>query len=232
MAIAATTLTDSGSESDTNAYSTASVSPTGNALILACVATRGVGGVAGDTPTSVTGNGLTWEEVDSHITNSVRVSIFRAMGASPSSGAVTFNFSGNQGNATWAIVQVTGVTTGGSNGADAVVQPTTNGGTATSGTVTLSTFLHANNRPFAFFAIEAAEGLLPSNFTELSDNNTGAPVHASAAEWHDTTADTTADYSWTSSVPWAAIALELNETVLTPPTPGPRLRVVQSNLRW
>lgn len=211
MAIAATPLTDSGSESDSATYNTASINPTANRLVLLHVASMGDSSDAGAIPSSVTGNNLTWVQVATALSpGNVRNTVFRALGSSPSSGAATITFPDTQGNATWSVIEFSGVHTGGTNGSMAVVQAVTANGTAASGAVTLASFANAANATYVTFAIDAAQNLLPTSFTEFADNNTGAPAHASAAAYFLGN-DTSADYEWSSSVNFAAIGIEVRD---------------------
>ncbi len=104
------------------AFTTASVSPAANALVLCFV-------FGGPPVTSVTGNGLTWELVYDGYTPQSAVSpdgltVYRAMGAAPSAGGITVNMSGVV-SAAGIIIQVqqyTGVNTSGANGSGAIGQ--------------------------------------------------------------------------------------------------------------
>lgn len=80
----------------------------------------GVYAPAGISP-SLAGNGLTWASVGT-ISDTVagyRVSVFRAMGASPTTGSITVTLTGNVAEADAIAVRISGALTG-SNGADAV----------------------------------------------------------------------------------------------------------------
>ncbi len=97
------------------AFTTSSVTPAANSLVLCFV-------FGGPAVTSVTGNGLTWELVYDGYTpqstvNADSISVYRAMGAAPTAGGVTANLSGAA--AAGVIIQVqqyTGVDTSGTNG--------------------------------------------------------------------------------------------------------------------
>lgn len=124
---------DFGSEEETGSGSagtstlTNSISPVANKLYLLSVATDWGGSAEPNTP-SVSGCNLTWELVESayyDTTSSSRrkLTLFRAMGSSPTSGQVTISMGAQNQNAfTWSIEEVTDAKTSGSNGADAIVQ--------------------------------------------------------------------------------------------------------------
>jgi hypothetical protein len=124
---------DEGSATGTiSAQATNSVTPSANKLLLLTVVTATVGGAA--TPSSVTGNGLTWVAVNDVAAGNVRVTVYRSMGASPSAGAVTINYGVAQTNVLWQVAQFSNVNTTGTNGSGAVVQSAV--GSANSPTVT------------------------------------------------------------------------------------------------
>ncbi|MEK9137182.1 MAG: hypothetical protein AAB393_08670, partial [Bacteroidota bacterium] len=125
--VSATNLTSGGSANAAqSSYSTASITPSANKLILLAVAYYTDG--AGATISSVTGNGLTWVQVasTSFISNYYKLYLFRAMGSSPSTGAVTINFSVSDIYTVAAAVNEFGtVETSGTNGSGAIVQSAT-----------------------------------------------------------------------------------------------------------
>lgn len=101
--VSPTVLTTGMGSSGTTVYNTASVSPPANKIILIAIYNRR-GGATGDVPT-VTGNGLTWVNVVSATSDGAnsRFHIFRAMGASPSAGAITITFPNSQQMAHWQV---------------------------------------------------------------------------------------------------------------------------------
>lgn len=208
MAITASVLTANVDPADATSFTTASISPTGNALLLAAVLNRRG---AGATLPTCSGNGLTWVEVTNHLLSSVRrLTVFRALGASPSAGAVTFDFGGNtQEVAMWSVSQFTGVVTTGTNGSGAIVQvPTPTTGTGTSGSVTLAALASANNMAWGAFHHTANQTkTVGSGFTILSNQSEGTGPLSLADEYQLNV--TTVDMSWVTSTAWAAIAVEI-----------------------
>lgn len=128
-AITATDLATGGSAFGNSSYTTASITPSANRLVLAW----GTNYRTFSTPSTPTpsGNGLTWVEVatvtwDSTFSPTKRTTLFRAMGASPSSGPVTIGFGfTNQSGCVWSIQEFDSVDTSGFNGSGAVVQSAT-----------------------------------------------------------------------------------------------------------
>ncbi len=114
-------------------FTTATYTPTANALVLAFI-------YANSSPTSVTGNGLTWVRMNGNgpgpISSSIQCSIYRAMGAAPTNTGLTVALTA--GTTTGAIIHVqeyANVNTTGANGSGAVYQ---SGGISISDNITLS----------------------------------------------------------------------------------------------
>lgn len=178
MAIGITLLTNGGSTTDGQTYNSASITPPGNELILAFFANaRFSPPVAAVT---AAGNGLTWVEVAtvafSDDTDSLyRLTCFRAMGASPSAGAVTFSVAGTSNNqGIWSIMSLSGVDTSGTNGSGAIVQSVTNRARDASPnniTVTLAALGDAvNNAVVAGFSNDIGDlAGIGTGYSELSD---------------------------------------------------------------
>lgn len=122
--ITATHLDSGSSTTDGTSFSTVdSISPGANRLVLAFIATGDTSG-AGAAPTGVSGAGLTFTHVGGQQQGSgnQRVDIFRAMSASPSSGALSITYAATTENCGWVIVEFDGVDTSGTNGSGAIVQ--------------------------------------------------------------------------------------------------------------
>lgn len=131
MAITATAVTNGqgSSTADATSYATASVSPTANRLLLLAVANGHTGGTD-LVPSSVTGNGLTWVLVtDEDNGANLHISVWRAMGASPTAGAITINFGATQHNCLWSLTEFDGVDTSGTNGSGAIDDWSSDSGT-------------------------------------------------------------------------------------------------------
>src|SRR5690606_14465870 len=116
--VVATLLTDGGSTADGLEFSTASISPTPDRLLLAYVLTEGTS----EAPT-LTGNGLAWtkEATESNAGSGRILHVYSAIGANPSAGAVTITFaSDNARSIVWQIVECANV-----DPADPIVQVVT-----------------------------------------------------------------------------------------------------------
>lgn len=137
------TNTEAGSDTT---IASASVSPAANALILVVVIS--VNSVANEDPTSVSGAGLTFTKIASAALSTSpnkQLSIYRALDASPSSGAITVTWADANTNKVLSIHEFTGVDTGGTNGSAAVVQFNTGATNGNTLTITLSSFGDATN---------------------------------------------------------------------------------------
>src|SRR5205085_3732552 len=165
MAVAASNLTQGNDRGvGGSSFNTASITPTANRLILATVTSRHAS--ADPNHPTLSGCGLTWVEVASdnydNTGSQKRVTVFRAMGASPSTGAVTIDFAGQcQSDCVWTIDQLSGMDTSGTNGSGAGVQSATNQdrtGSGTSLTTTLAAFGSANNATYGACAVGKGTG--------------------------------------------------------------------------
>lgn len=228
MAVTMTALTSGTATANASSASTASVTPGGNKLLFAVVGNRSTSGAA--TLPTCSGNGLTWVQVATVLSggagdNRNRITIFRAMGASPSSGAITFDAAGtNQETWAWSVVEFGGVDTSGTNGSGAVVQSVTQQETTsvTTTTATLAAFGSIDNATFGAIAHEKAdEAHTPgTGFTEIHDLQPGGAEDISLmTEWRVDN-DTTVDGSWATSRKAGAIGAEIKADVNVVRDPG------------
>ncbi len=188
-------VTNSGT-TDGTSFATSSITPGANRLVLLFVACTHA--TVAETPNSVSGNGLTWVQVNTTAFTAAtrKISCFRAMGAAPSAGAVTIGFATAHTSAVWSIVEFANVNQSGTNGSGAAVQSTVN--TAAQGSTTVVGTLAALENPKNLHAYGVAlttqatvtEGV---GFTEAGDDNEGAAVITLETGYkvNDTTADPT-----------------------------------------
>jgi hypothetical protein len=192
MALASTTvITASSDGTNQSSYATASGSPTANKLQLLAIANQKAS--APDTPT-VTGASMTWVQIATvkNDVDNLRLTVFRALNASPGTGALTIDYAGaTQQNCLWKWHENTGnEDLTGSDGAGAVVQSVTgaSSGASTTLTITLATFGDAsNNMGIAFYAT-------PANTTFAAD--TGGGWAETAAEVNNASPPTTLGDMW------------------------------------
>ena len=149
-AIAAASLASAADTSGTvggTVFTTASFTPTANALVIGCVLNSHAS--AAEEPVSVVGNGGTWVKITTQLgdASTWRLTSYRYMQASPSTGTLVFTYTGAQTGAAWKIHEFTGVDTSGTNGSGALVQFADDviGTGNTTLTVTLGAFGDATN---------------------------------------------------------------------------------------
>ena len=215
MAITVYNLTSAIDTNNLSVYTTASITPTARRLVLAYIGGSGVG-VASPAPT-LAGNGLTWVQVATIEFNVIatpisRLTLFRALGAAPSSGAVTITFSATQDACLWGIVEVSNVDNGGTNGSAAIVQSATNRADAAAAlTVTLAAYANANNGAVSGFSHDYLAGITPdTGWTEIHD------ITGLETQWRANN-DTTAVATFASGThDIAGIAVEIKTVTIAP----------------
>ena len=212
MPVTATHLTSGGGQNPAaTSFATASISPSANKLVVVCVHSHDNAGGDPSTPT-ISGASMTWTQIVTKrgtSDNAHRITLFRALSASPGSGALTINFSTTQNEVLWSILEFSTINPGGTNGANAIVQSATNASssTGTSGSVTLSAFSNSANATFGFIIVQQTSGQIieGSGFTEINEYLSFDNIHTEYKQ----TNDTGVDWTWTNSSHWLAAALEL-----------------------
>ena len=213
-AITTTLLTSGNNTANQKVYTTASIAPAPNALILlAVVGHRSYG--ANPSPV-VTGGGMTaWEEVATVTFDPIgspmkRVTLYRAMSASPGSGPITITFAGNVSNAQWIVSQMDGVDIAGTNGSGAIVQTGSARADAVSGlAIPLATFETTRNAAFGIFGVASSVATVTpaSGFTEIAEAaSSESPPSDLQAQW--ATHINTVAATW-GSLRGAAIGVEV-----------------------
>ena len=209
-AISATDLTAGGVSGNPKSATTQSISPGANQLILAWVASTA-------TPNpgypALSGNGLTWVGVSTAVGN--RISLFRAMGASPTAGPVTIDFgSSTQKSIAWSIVGFSGVDTSGTNGSGAVRQPASafNAAAGPSGlTITLVSAIGSGNATAGGFQNDGAPAASISSgagYTAFSEVYLSGPLSDLRTEWR-ADGNRVVDAVQSGSFPMAGTAVEI-----------------------
>lgn len=186
-----TLLASGNGTSNGKSYTTASIAPAPNALILvAVVGHRAYGAAASPI---VTGGGMTtWEEVATVTFDPVgsplkRITLYRAMSPSPGSGPITITFPANVSNAQWIVTQWEGVDASGTNGSGAIVQTGSARADAVSGlSVALAPFENASNAAYGVFGVNSSAVVIApgSGFAEMAEAASAeSPPSALQAEW-------------------------------------------------
>ena len=185
MAITRASLASS-SAAGAGPYTTASQSPTGNRLVTCSLIFQIFGGGTLPTGCSLSGNGITWVEIN-HATFVAGVMsswMFRGMVASPSAGTLTITPSGDASLklCQWHVEEFDGIDTGGTNGSAAVVQNVAISSPSANpqvGTYTLAALGDATNN--ATFAFAASGSLVTPSDTEIVDRS--ASDYFMEAQW-------------------------------------------------
>lgn len=222
MAVSVTNLT-TGVDTDGNSTATtASVAPSANKLQLLSIASR-TGISANPNQPTVTSTGLTWVAINTSIydtggSSRRRVTLFRALGAAPSAGALSIDFGGqNQTEVRWVLDEVTGADTSGANGAGAVVQSAVNqdtSGTGTTLTVTLGAFTSTANATYGAFADSGTNvGTVGSGFAQIGQTGTVADTVMIVTEFK-TANDTSVDYTFSAANEKGGVAIEIRAEII------------------
>lgn len=212
-------LTSDSSATDATSYVTASITPPANSLIIVVVAN---GRTAATTIPTVDGNGISYfgfrgANALGDDGNFFRISAFRGMSASPTTGTITIDFGATtHQTCAWSVWAVTNVNTGGSNGSAAIVQHNANSGDTTGAneivTVTLAAFADAANATFgAFCTIGNGSALgLGSGFFQIHADVISGDVlqQRMETEWRNDNDTTVTMEVATTGSSWLGLAWE------------------------
>jgi hypothetical protein len=196
-------------------FTTASISPAPGTLIT--VAVLGHRSGSASAAPALTGGGMSsWTQVASVTFDAVglplkRLTVYRALSASPGSGPITITFPSTVSNAQWIVSQWGGVDASGVNGAGAIVQSANASADAVGGlTATLAALAAPNHVAYGVVGVNG-NGLVVSpgaGFTEIAEQSSGeSPRAVLQAEW--ATGDNTADAGWAGSLNGAILGIEL-----------------------
>lgn len=179
--IVVSVLTQGGGVISTS-QATASVSPTADCLVVAAVEAA----LTATAEPTATGNGLTYTSIESIVLNGSarRITVFEAMGAAPSAGAITFDWGAqDQSSASWVVLQFCGVDQD-----DPIIQETTNLATNTL-TIdgTLAAYEHENNVGVAIYGIDLATTITAdADWDDRSNQSQGTGAHRLVSETTET----------------------------------------------
>jgi hypothetical protein len=227
MAIGLNHLATNGSIANSSSYSSISISPTANALVVAFYGSADTGN-GGDPSTVGISGGISLTQISLPTSGLTPIacginmgfSVWRGLSASPGSGAMVFSHGvDGQSRALWSIMEFTGVKTSGVNGADAIANAEENTGTTGAYSVTMDTFLAAGNRPVSGVVVGSTETgrvhTQGTDFTEIGESTTGTEGCIIASQWRSDATDTLPDGSISGGTgdAWGAIALEIAAAV-------------------
>jgi hypothetical protein len=146
-----------------------------------------------------------------------RLTIFRALSATPGSDAITITSSVTLSNCEWIVSQWDGVDLSGVNGAGAIGQTGAATGEAVSGlTVPLAPFGNANNVAYGAFGVRSAAAVVTpgAGFTEIAEQPPGESTPGDLeAEWAPNVNTITATWASLNS---AALGIEIKAAGAVP----------------
>lgn len=229
MAIAAKFVTKGNSASDTTVYTSASVTITASTLVLIVYAAVRLNPGEPQTPT-VASAGLTGDLVEvasafhDQSGQRAKVWVFRHLDSSTSAGTFTFTHAATHEGAIWIITEFSGIDTGGTKGADAVRQSSTNINFGTSLQVALAGFGDASNATFLGTAWDdsSAVGAVESLWTEIAQESQTNESDRAMAQWIDSPDQTPSMSISGGSENIGGVALEIVNT--SAPAPSGRVR--------
>jgi hypothetical protein len=245
MAIGVTHLLTDGSNANGDSYTTASISPSANKLLVVGYASMQSAVTPRDITTSL-GLSLSWSEIkdfiwdDSSPTGNGRGRMWLLAadtGGSPGSGTLFFDHGTGEDNlrAAWSIFELSGTDLGTSTVAQCFVQsPTTvlNEAAASSLSITLGAAGASENRPFLWKVMGGGAATTPrASWTEIADYNPGGENFSAESQWRSDAFETTASATWSGTFYHGGIAFEVKASTAAVTTTR-KLRVVTSPLRW
>jgi hypothetical protein len=215
-------LTTQAVTTNASNYATQVIAPQPNRLVLVFILNvNNANGLAAEP--LVSGNGLTWSKVATATCRGgqdFRLSCFRANGAAPTSGVLTFSFAGQtQSHCAWSVFEFDGIDFPTAPGASPIVQsPSASSGTAAVATIAVA--LSAFQDPLDNLCVGAAisaptaagAAIQPgTGFTEIHEQVIGGGKAAVLQTQQRSGEDTSADWSMAGGAvgPMCAIALEI-----------------------
>lgn len=165
-----------------NFYTTASITPTANTLVLAVV--HMAAATAPAPMVTLTGAGLTWVEhvaIGWWVGHARRITVFRAVGTNPTSGAITITSDRSATGMHCLICEIPGVDISGSNGENAIIQAVADTGSSR----TMAAFQDpVNNLAFGTFGSVTNGAAVPGDgFTTIGLRNNGSPNRNTITEY-------------------------------------------------
>lgn len=222
--ISSTNITTGAISTPGTSFTTNSFTPKANKLYLISMAVRNNDNSTDPLDPTITGCGLTWVNVNGTIydntgTSRRRITVFRALGSSPSTGTLTIDFGAvTHNNLDYSIDEFYGVDISGTNGSGAIVQSAVNqdtAGTASTLTATLGAFGSTNNATFGVFAgnnltVTTTAG---TGFAKVGDIGGNSRLTTEFRQDNDTSVDIT--FSTTCQIGGVAIELKAAATPMT-----------------
>lgn len=212
-----TNLTSGGTASAATSFTTASVAPTGDRLILVSIqAYVGAGSLEPPAPT-VRGNTIGYElvaeqQIDTAGTDRATLFVFRGMGAAPATGTILLDFGTfSITKIVWSVDQSDANVAVGSNGARAIVAfaGSKSASTVTTQPTNFPQTMGAGNSGFFACGMQGTETQTPrASWTELGD--VGTINSCSIETQYIAGTDTAGSSTWVTAVRAGSIVLEVS----------------------
>lgn len=217
MAVTLSALTTGTDTSDGTGFSTASVSPATDDVLLVGVATT-----AGASAPTLTGLGATWVLVDSAESIQRRIDVFRAQIPAGTSGAITITYGASVDHCSWAVVDCDGAQTG-NNGADAIELTDVYEGSVNESGASVDVSGSETGATIGFAAHQRANGIT-SGQTSLWNSGTSSPSGRYGGGWDATGAGTISFTVSTDSI-WTVVGVRVVEASEAPTNPTVKVKV-------
>ena len=149
---------------------------------------------------SAASTGRTWVQEETQLGGTVRrLSVFRSLESSETTGAITFTCTTTMSRGAWIVASFANTDTSGTSGSGAVVQSVPASGTnVTTLSITLAAFGSIDNATYGVFGINSSTNppyVIGTGFTEI--NTRQGPIESALmllAEWRNDN-DTSVDYT-------------------------------------
>ncbi len=204
---------DLNSATDATSYANTSWTPPASGVLIAYVLNSAATEAETVAPT-ISGNGLTWTQIDTRLGGTNRITLFGANLSGATTGVTTVSCgSSTQFGIRASFFHAEGVDlTGGV--AAAFVQTVKAGGSALSPTLTLAAAGHADNRPISgFYVVSNETPTVRANWTLIDNLNGSNPNRTLVTQWRSDTFETTASITFAGSSGYGGMASELKAVV-------------------
>lgn len=215
MAIAVSNLETTSSTSDSTTFTTGSVAPAASSIVLVAVSGARLSSAVAQSPSTISGAGMTFVKITESLFHNViqahGVSLWWALGANPTSGALTITFANSHSSCCWSIVQLTGTKLTNS-GLDAIGQfasVTSGGSNVTSLNVSLGSTPASTSASVMGIASSAGSVFNSNGSHSLIARDTEATAASSIGTFYEIGDDGLLGASWTGGAQAGAVVVEI-----------------------
>lgn len=212
-AITRANLAEALSTTAATSFTTASVTPAANQVVLICIGNTATSGAP---PTSVTGNGITYTMIVAKSSGTKSCSIWWGASGSPAAGTITIDFGGvSQATCFHDVEQLTSA-----DQSNPVVQSQTGSGTGTAGSLSsaLAAFRDAANDAGFYIVVHASNESTTAagSWTQLFNASNSGPAMTRETAWISGGGAPNPQPAWATSVTWVMAAVEMGVPVASP----------------